>query len=132
MSQSKSEGRQQGLGEIVGGLASDVQDLVRGEIALARAELDEKLQRVIIAAIWLIGGAFVGFAGLVVVLQGVAALLALAIATWAALLIVGAVIVIVGAALSRSGLGMLSLKALTPDRTAANLQKDAHMVKEHT
>jgi hypothetical protein len=42
------------------------------------------------------------------------------------------VIVVVGAALSRSGLGMLSLKALTPERTAANLQKDAHMVKEHT
>jgi uncharacterized membrane protein YqjE len=132
MSQSRSEGRPQGLGEIVGGLASDVQDLVRGEIALARAELDEKLQRAMVAAIWLIGGAFVGFAGLVVVLQGVAALLALAIATWAALLIVGAVIVIVGAALSRSGLGMLSLKALTPERTAVNLQKDAHMVKEHT
>ena len=132
MSQSKLENRPHGLGEIVGGLASDVQDLVRGEIALARAELDEKLQRAIIAAIWLIGGAFVGFAGLVVVLQGVAALLALAIATWAALLIVGVVIVIVGAALSRSGLGMLSLKALTPERTAANLQKDAHMVKEHT
>jgi hypothetical protein len=66
------------------------------------------------------------------VLQGVAALLALAIATWAALLIVGAVIVIVGAVLSRSGLAMLSLKALTPERTAANLQKDAHMVKEHS
>ena len=62
----------------------------------------------------------------------IAAMLALAIATWAALLIVGAIIVIVGAALSRSGLGMLTLKALTPERTAANLQKDAHMVKEHT
>ena len=86
MSQSKAEGRQHGLGEIVGGLASDVQDLVRGEIALACAELDEKLQRAIIAAIWLIGGAFVGFAGLVVVLQGVAALLALAVPTWAAFL----------------------------------------------
>jgi uncharacterized membrane protein YqjE len=120
------------LAQLVGGLATDIQDLVRGEIALARSELDEKLHRVIMAAIWLIGGALVAFAGLVVVLQGVAAALALAIPTWAASLVVGVVIIIVGAVFARSGLGMLSLKALTPDRTAANLQKDARIVKEHT
>jgi hypothetical protein len=120
------------LGELVGGLAGDIQDLVRGEIALARSELDQKLQRVILAAIWLVGGALVGFAGLVVVLQGVAAALALVIPTWAAALIVGAVIVVVGALFARSGLGMLSLRTLTPDRTAASLQKDARMVREHT
>lgn len=120
------------LGEIASGLASDVQELVRGEIALARSEFDQKLHRVIIAAIWLLGGALVGFAGLVVVLQGIAAALALAIPTWAASLIVGVVIIVVGAAFAKSGLGMLSLKALTPDRTAASLQKDAHMLKEHT
>ncbi len=131
MSQIRPD-RPQGLGEIVGGLATDVQDLVRGEIALARAELDEKFHRVIMAAIWLVGGALVAFAGLVVVLQGVAAALALVIPTWAASLIVGVVIVIIGAVFARSGLGMLSLKSLTPDRTAANLQKDANMVKEHT
>ena len=131
MSQTRPD-RPAGLGEIVGGLATDVQDLVRGEIALARAELDEKLHRVIIAAIWLIGGALVAFAGLVVVLQGVAAALALLIPTWAASLIVGALIVIAGAVFARSGLGMLSLKSLTPDRTAASLQKDVNMVKEHT
>jgi Putative Actinobacterial Holin-X, holin superfamily III len=120
------------LSEIVGGLATDVQDLVRGEIALARSELDQKLHRVIMAAIWLIGGALVGFAGLVVFLQGIAAALALAIPTWAASLIIGVVIVVIGAFLARSGLGMLSLKDLTPDRTAASLQKDALIVKEHT
>lgn len=121
-----------GLGEIVGGLATDVQDLVRGEIALARAELDEKLHRVIMATIWLLGGALVAFAGLVVVLQGVAAALALVLPTWAASLIVGVVIIIIGAVFAKSGLGMLSLKALTPDRTVSSVQQDAHMVKEHT
>jgi hypothetical protein len=120
------------LGELVGGLATDVQDLVRGEIALARSELDQKLQRVIVAAIWLVGGALVGFAGLVVVLQGVAAALALAMPTWAASLIVGVLIIVVGALFAKSGLEMLSLTTLMPDRTAASLQKDARMVKEHT
>lgn len=121
-----------GLGNLIGNLATDIQDLVRGEVRLARAELDEKLDRVITAAIWLIGGALVAFAGLVVVLEGGAAALALVLPAWAAFLIVGVVIIIVGALLARTGLAMLSLKTLTPDRTAASLQKDVRVVKEHT
>jgi uncharacterized membrane protein YqjE len=120
------------LGETVSGLAADVQDLVRGEIRLARAELDQKLHHLIGAAIGLTGGALVGFAGLVVLLEGVAAALALVMPAWTALLIVGVIIGLVGAALVRSGLALISLKNLSPDRTAANLQKDAHLIKEHT
>ncbi len=118
------------LGEVVGGLAGDVQDLVRGEIALARSELDQKFHRVLLAAIWLLGGALLAFAGLVVVLQGVAFALAIMLPAWAASLIVGVIIVAIGALFARSGLAMLSLKQLKPERTAANLQKDAKLVKE--
>ncbi len=120
-----------GLGEVIGNLFTDLQDLFQGEIRLARAELDQKINRVVMAAIWLVGGALVAFAGLVVILQGVAAALALVIPIWAAAMIVGVLIVVVGGLLARSGLAMLSLKTLTPDRTAASLQKDARVVKEH-
>ena len=120
------------IGEILGGLATDIQDLIRGEISLARSELNQKLERVILAAIWLVGGALLAFAGLVVVLQGVAAALALVLPTWAASLIVGVAIVVIGALFARAGLGMLSLNTLMPDRTAASLRKDAHLVKDHT
>jgi uncharacterized membrane protein YqjE len=120
------------LGELLGSLATDIQDLVRGEVRLARAELDQKLDRIIMAAIWLIGGALLAFAGLVVVLQGVATVLALVLPIWAASLIVGVLIVIIGALFARSGLAMLSLKTLTPDRTMSSLEKDARVVKEHT
>ena len=58
------------IGEIAGGLAGDVQDLVRGELSLARAEFDQKLHGLVIAAVSIIGGALVAFAGLVVVLEG--------------------------------------------------------------
>ncbi len=119
------------LGPLLGSIAQDVQDLVRGEIRLARAEFDQKLHRVIIAAVFLLGGALVAFAGLVVVLQGVAAALALVLPVWAASLIVGVVIVAVGALFARSGLGMLSLKALTPIQAADSLQKDVGVLKEH-
>ena len=119
------------FGSLVSGLAGDVQDLIKGEISLARAEFDQKLHRVILAAVWLLGGALVAFAGLVVLLEGAAAALARVLPPWGALLAVGTVIIVVGAIVARSGLGMLSLKTLTPDRTAANLQKDAQLLKEH-
>ena len=125
-------GNDHSLGEIVGGLANDVQDLVKGEIALARAELEQKLHRLLAALLWVLGGSLVGFAGLVVLLQGGAAALAMRIPAWAALAIVGVVIIIIGAALARLGFGMLTLKTLAPERTAANLQKDGRMMKEHT
>ena len=122
----------QGIGGLLGSLANDVQDLVRGEIRLARAELDQKLQRVLIAAIFLLGGALVAFAGLVVFLQGIAAALALVLPTWAASLIVGLLIVVVGGLFAKSGLSKLSLKTLTPERMTSSLQKDVRVLKEHT
>ena len=120
------------LAPLLGSVASDLQQLLRGELRLARVEIDQKLHRVIMGAIFLVGGALVAFAGLVVALQGFAAALALVLPTWAALLIVGLVIVAVGGLFARSGLAMLSLKALTPDRLTTSLQKDVRVFKEHT
>ena len=121
------------IGELLAGLANDVQQLIRGEIALGRAELDEKLHRILRSAIWLLGGALLGFAGLVLLLEGVAAILAISIPmpAWAAALIVGAVIILIGVALAWSGMAAVSLKKLTPDRTVDNLQKDVEVMKEH-
>ena len=119
------------LGEIAGGLAGDVQDLVRGELALARAEFDHKLHNLIGGAVALLGGALVAFAGLVVLLEGGASVLTRWLPSWAALLIVGFVIVLVGGLIARTGLAKLSLKNLTPDRTAANLKQDGRILKEH-
>ena len=120
-----------GLGSILGSVVQDVQDLIRGEIRLARAELDQKLRGVILAAIFLLGGALLAFAGLVVFLQGIAAALALAISTWAASLIVGLVIVAIGGLFAWSGLSKLSLKSLAPEHMTSSLQKDVQVVKEH-
>ncbi len=120
------------IGQIAGGLASDVQELVRGELALARAELDQKLRGVVVAAVSIVGGALMAFAGLVVVLEGGAAVLAFWLPAWASLLIVGVAIVAIGGLVSRAGLAKLSLKSVTPERSIASVRKDARMIKEHT
>ncbi|MDN4633659.1 phage holin family protein [Sphingomonas sp. PsM26] len=125
-------GSSHSIGQIASGLASDVGDLVKGELALARAEFDHKLHSLIVAAVSIVGGALVAFAGLVVVLEGGAAVLTFWLPAWASLLIVGIVIVAVGGLICRLGLAKVSLKAVTPERSIASVQKDASMIKEHT
>jgi Flp pilus assembly protein TadB len=119
------------LGTLLSGIFRDLKDLFQSEIKLARIEFDQKIRRFIAGAIFVVGGALLAFAGLIVLLLGVAAALALVLPVWAALLIVGAVIVISAALLARAGIGMLSLKRLAPERTWSNLQKDAQLIKEH-
>ena len=118
------------LRDLAGGLAGDVTELVKGELALARAELDGKLRGVVIAAVLIVGGALVAFAGLVVLLEGGAAVLAFWLPAWASLLIVGVAILLVGGLVSRVGIGKLSLKAIKPERTIASVQADVHMLKD--
>ena len=119
------------LGKLAGSLADDVQDLVKGELALARAEFDAKLQLLIASAIWLVGGALFAFAGLVVLLEGGAAVLTQWMPAWLAFIVVGLVIVVVGGLVARAGLNQFSIKNVTPERTAANVGKDARLVKDH-
>ena len=130
MSGARPEGPA-GIGQLLGDVATDLQDLVRGEVRLARAEIDQKLDRLITSAIWLGGGALVAFAGLVVFLMGLAAILGLFMPAWLALFLVGAAIIVVGGLVARSGLEQLSLKSLVPDQTASSLGKDVRVVKEH-
>jgi hypothetical protein len=119
------------LGTPLGGILQDLKDLFQREIKLARIEFDQKIRKIIVGAIFVIGGALLAFAGFIVLLLGVAAALALVLPVWAAFLIVGAVIVVSAAVFARAGIAMLSLKKLAPERTWSNLQKDAQLIKEH-
>jgi hypothetical protein len=121
-----------GLGELLRALAIDAQDLVRGEIALARAEMDSKINRAMMALVWTMGGMLLGFAALVIILMAGVDALTPVMPVWAGSLLVGVVVALIGALIARSGIRMMSLERLTPQRTARNLQADARLVKEHT
>jgi hypothetical protein len=118
-----------GIADLAGALLRDAQNLLRGELALARAETDEKIHTLVLSLVSILGGALVAFAGLVVLLEGVAAALALELPTWAALLIVGLVVVIVGGAFAYAGIRKLSLRTLRPDRTIDSVERDMDVIK---
>ncbi len=115
----------------MGDVARDAQDLVRGEFALAKVELDRKLERAIVALIWVFGGMFVGFAGLIVLLTAAVDALTYVIPAWAAALVIGVLIIAIGGFLSFAGINMLKLSKLAPQRVSRNVGLDAQLVKEH-
>ena len=119
------------LRDIVGGLADDAGSLVRGEIALARSELEQKTNRLVAGLISLVGAMLLAYAGLVVVLIAAAQALALVIPAWAASLIVGGVILAIGVFMAMSARKALSPSEMVPQRTVDNVRADVRTVREH-
>lgn len=122
------------LGRLFADLSHESTDLVRGEIALAKAEISEKVTQVGMAVAALAAGALVLFAGFLVLLDaavfglgkllepyGLPALAALIVAV--ATMAVGLIIVMI----ARSS---LSSDSLSPRRTTESLRRDTQMVKE--
>jgi uncharacterized membrane protein YqjE len=119
------------LRDIVGGVADDAQNLVRGEIALARVEIGEKLSHAVVGLIWVVIGLLFAFSALVILMIAAAAALTLVMPAWAASLIVAVIALVIGGIAARSGIAMLSIDHLMPTRTTHSVGKDAQMVKEH-
>ena len=118
-------------GELVNRLSTQVSELVRGELALAKAELTQKGKRAGI------GAGLAGTAG-VLALYGVGALVTTAIAAlalvlplWAAALIVAVVIFIVAGVLGL--LGKNQLQRATPplpESTVESVKRDVATLTE--
>ena len=112
---------------------SHVTGLVRGELDLVRAEVQENLNKAVTAIGMIVGAVVLILVALNVLAAALVAWLAeLGLdAGWASL-IVGGALAIIGAIMAASGKNKLKLASLAPTRTAKNVQRDAHTVKEAT
>ena len=128
------------LGALFTDFSREVSDLLRKEVALARAEAAEKLTRVKDALLSLGAGGVALLVGLYFLFQalalGLAALLAdwlgARIGIWLAPLLVGLLAGVLGWLVLRRGLAELKATELAPRRTAETLRRDAQAVKEPT
>lgn len=129
MTQQKSDNR--AFSELVTDALDQFTALVRGEVALVRAEVDEKLHRAL-SGVWLVVAAVIFALVSLNVLSAalVAAVAAMGLATGWAALIVGVVFLVLALAFWMAGAKALKPETLTPDRTARNLQRDATTIKE--
>lgn len=118
-------------GELVTRLSSQVTELVRGELELARAELATKGKRAGV-------GAGLAGAGGVVALFGVGALVAAAVAglatvldVWLAALVVGVLLLVVAGVLALSGRAQLRRAVPpVPEQAVEGVGRDVDAVKE--
>ncbi len=117
--------------ELVSDALSQVTDLVRNEIQLARAEISEKVRQASIGLGMVAAGAAMAIATLVVLLLALAALLAEAgLPIWVAALLSAIIGAGASAALAWTGLQRLRADALTPKRTIEQLHRDKLAAKE--
>ncbi len=127
------------LSSLFTNLTREVSNLIRHEVALARAEVSEKVSQVGIGIGSLAAGGMLILIGLFFLAEalvfGVAAILQLwtseVVAAWLAPLLVGVVIVIVGWLLLAKGRSNLKARNLALRRTANSLSRDEELVKEH-
>ena len=134
-SQSRSPQNDRSLGALISELAQDTTTLVQQEVALAKAEISEKTSRVGRSISTLAIGALVLLAGLLVLIDfaiyGLAELLPADLSPWLGALIVGVILAVIGYIILQSGRKKIESTTVIPERTAASLQRDKAMVKEH-
>lgn len=107
-------------------------DLLRKEIALAKAEIGDKLAAARTMAIVMAVGGLLAFAGLLIVLGAVVLIVDLYLhQPWLSALIVGLVTILIGAAAMLSVRGMATHASVMPERTARSLRHDKQLVTEH-
>lgn len=112
-------------------LTREMTSLIRHEIALARAEIGEKVSYAQSGVVFLAAGAMFAFSGFLVLLACAVIALSYVWPAWLAALTVGLVVTFLGLALLASGKSHLKAKNLKPTRTTESLRHDRQFVKEH-
>lgn len=104
--------------------------LVRGEVALAKAEVAQNLRSAAMGVGLLVGAVVLSLVALNVLAVALVGLIATWVGPGWAALIVGVLILAVAAILAMRGLASLKPENLAPTRTVRNVQADAQTIKE--
>ena len=119
------------IGQVVGDLLGHTQQLIRGELALAKREMRDGVKQVGGAAA--LGGAALPFAFAAVVLLGctIAFALAEAMPTWAGFLIATALFVAIAAILALVAKSRVQDAQLAPTESIETAKEDLSWITQH-
>jgi len=118
------------LGDLFGDLASDMANLVRQEVELAKVELTQKAKYLGRNIGYLVVGGAVAYAALLAIIAAIIMLLAKVVPHWGAALIVGVVVGGIGWLLIGKAMMALQQTELTPRETVETLKEDATWMKQ--
>jgi hypothetical protein len=118
------------LGVLFTEMTEQVSVLLRREVELARVETQETISTAIKSATSMIAGGVIAYAGLIVLLMGIAYGLASVIPLWVSTLLVGAITLIVGGLILMAGRRAMEEVNLVPEKTIQSVQNNVDMIKE--
>jgi uncharacterized membrane protein YqjE len=113
-------------------IVRNVQEIVRAEVRLAKAEVREEASKALWAFAWLVAGAVAGLCAVVFMLWAVVYALALVWPMWMATLFVSAILAVMAAALLFSGKQRLARVHPTPERTLETMKENLEWAKQST
>jgi Flp pilus assembly protein TadB len=120
------------LGGIVQDILRDVQEVMRSEVRLARAEMTEKARQAGKAGGMLGGAAVAGLMAAACLVVAAIAALALAMPVWLAALIMAVLLGSIGAAAYAGGRARLRRVKPVPERTVQTIKDDVEWAKQRT
>jgi len=122
--ESTTKSSPEGLGAIVSGIVKDLQEIVRGEVKLAKAEIKEDVSAMGKGAASIAAGGIVAFVGFIFLMLAVTYLLNKWLEMWIAAGIVAIALLLIGAILAMSGKKKLSASSLKPTESIESLKED--------
>jgi len=116
--------------ELLGNIVDNIQQIIRSEFRLAKAELQEKASRASKPATTSGVGFLLGLYGLGFLLLAAVYALSMVMAAGLAALIVGGVLALVSVALVTSGIKKLKALNPAPERTIQTLEENVQWAKD--
>jgi hypothetical protein len=121
------------ISELFSDLSQQTRDLLSEEIALAKAEIRQKVSRITRSGIWFGVAGVMAFSGLLTLLAtAVLGLIALGLQPWLSALIVAVVVFGIAFVAVQSGRSLLSQDSLAPKQTIDSLKENAAWIRSHT
>jgi uncharacterized membrane protein YqjE len=117
------------IGSLVNDIVGNVQEIIRSEVRLAKAEVTEELTKARRAVIWLVAGVVLATMALGFLLLTVVYVLAHFFQPWVAALIVALGSGAIGGALAAIGASQMKRVSLPPPRTITSVQENLQWAK---
>jgi hypothetical protein len=118
------------LGQLVADATHDISSIVRGEIALAKAEIGADAKSAAVGAgMFAVAGVFAFLALILLLFTAAYGLVAAGLSTWLSFLIVAGVLLVLAAILGFVGKSSMSKLKGTPVRTIKNAQETIAVIK---
>jgi len=118
------------LGDLFGDLASEMSNLVRQEVSLAKVEISQKAKYAGRNIGYLVVGGAVAYAAVLALIAAAIMLLGRVMPDWGAALLVGLVVAGIGWLLIGKALSALHQMDVTPRETVETLKEDAAWMKQ--